>query len=301
MNLHECLLCPRRCRIPEGGTGFCRARGVRDGRVVPLHYGRIASLALDPIEKKPIACWHPGATVLSVGTYGCNLDCVFCQNASISRDFPVEEPEAARAVSPEALAEMARSLVPRGNLGLAYTYSEPLVSYEFVRDCARLIRKEGLKNVLVSNGYLCPEPFDALLPLIDAANLDVKAFSEDYYRTICGAPPPCGQERAGEPTHAGCSAPGALAAVMRNVESAVRRGVHVEVTYLVLDGENDDDASVLGVARWLADLDRGIPLHLSRSFPRRFDAERRPTPPETLYRLAEQARRCLDEVRVGNI
>jgi pyruvate formate lyase activating enzyme len=268
---------------------------------VPLHYGRIASLALDPIEKKPIARWNPGATILSVGTYGCNLDCAFCQNASISRDFPASEPQDARAATPAELAAMARSLVPRGNLGLAYTYNEPLVNYEFVRDAARQVRKEGLRNVLVSNAYLCPDPFDALMPLIDAANFDVKGFTEDYYRDLCGAPPPCPRAEDCGSGSAPCGVRGALADVMRNVESAVRKGVHVEVTYLVLDGANDDDASVLCVAEWLAGIRRDIPLHLARSFPRRFDLDRPPTPAETLRRLAAQARRHLDAVLLGNI
>lgn len=283
MNLHECPLCPRRCAIPEGGAGFCRARGVRDGRVVPLFPGRISSLALDPIEKKPLARFHPGSTVLSAGFWGCNLDCRFCQNASIARDFAPEEPAASREATPEELAAAALSLVPRRNLGLAYTYSEPLVHYEFVRDCARAVRTAGLKNVLVTNGYLSPDPFDALLPLIDAANVDVKGFTEEYYAGLCGG------------------APGTLACVMRNVESAVRKGVHVEVTYLVLDGANDDDGTAYGIARWLADLRRDIPLHVARSFPRRYDLDRAPTPEATLRRLAAQARRCLDEVLVGNI
>ncbi len=300
MNLRTCPLCPRRCPIPEGGTGFCRARGVRDGQVVPLHYGRLSSLALDPIEKKPLAHFHPGSTILSVGTYGCNLDCVFCQNASISRDFEPQEPDAARSATPAELAGLAREMVPRANLGLAYTYNEPLVNYEFVRDAAREIRKAGLLNVLVSNAYLCPEPFDALLPLVDAANFDVKSFSEGYYRDLCGAPDLLGPGDAPEPA-AGCAGRGALACVMRNVESAVRHGVHVEVTYLVLDGANDDDAQVREAAKWLASLGRGIPLHITRSFPRRFDQDRSPTPAETLLRLAAEARNLLDEVHVGNI
>jgi pyruvate formate lyase activating enzyme len=300
VNLQACTLCPRRCAMPEGGTGFCRARGVRDGKVVLLHYGRISSISLDPIEKKPLAHYHPGATILSVGTYGCNLDCSFCQNASISRDFPPEEPERSRTVAPDELVALALKSVPQGNLGLAYTYSEPLVSYEFVRDTARAIRKAGLRNVVVTNGYLCPEPFDALLPLIDAANIDVKSFSETFYRDLCGAPVP-GTRAAAVAAPEGCSSRGALACVMRNVESAVRGGVHVEVTYLVLDGENDGDEQVHQVALWLSGIRRDIPLHITRSFPRRFDFDRRPTPIATLWRLEEQARRCLDEVHVGNI
>jgi len=299
MNLQTCPLCPRRCAIPEGGTGFCRARGVRDGKVVPLHYGRISSLALDPIEKKPLARFHPGSTVLSVGSFGCNLDCTFCQNASIARDFLPQEPEGARTATPQELAGIARRLVPQGNVGLAFTYNEPLVGFEFVRDCAREVRKAGLLNVLVSNGYLCPDPFDALLPLLDAANLDVKSFSEAYYHGLCGAPAP-GALGSAVPAANGCGK-GALASVMRNVESAVRHGVHVEVTYLVLDGANDDAAQVREAAEWLASLGRGIPLHITRSFPRRFDLERAPTPAETLRRLAGVARAVLDEVHVGNI
>lgn len=304
MNLHDCVLCPRRCSIPEGGTGFCRARGVHNGKVVPLHYGRVSSLALDPIEKKPLAHFHPGSTILSVGTFGCNLDCSFCQNASISRDFRPRDALEARTSTPQELVDTAISLVPRGNLGLAYTYNEPLVNYEFVRDTARAVHTAGLLNVLVTNAYLCPDPFDALLPLIDAANIDVKSFSESFYKDLCGAPPPCvhGVGAGREASHrADCDGSGALACVMRNLESAVRHGVHVEATYLVLDGANDDDESVHQLGRWLAGIRRSIPLHLTRSFPRRFDVDRTPTPAATLHRLAEQARRSLDEVHVGNI
>ena len=299
MKLFECRLCPHRCRIPEGGTGFCRVRGVREGHVAPLYYGRIASLALDPIEKKPLSHYHPGSTILSVGTFGCNLDCVFCQNASISRDFLPQDPLQARTATPEQLVSAALSLVPKGNLGLAYTYSEPLVNYEFVRDTARAIHKAGLRNVLVTNGYLCPDPFDALLPLIDAANIDVKSFTEDFYSEVCRAAPAgpaCASSEEG-----GSACAGALACVMRNLESAVRHGVHVEATYLVLDGRNDEEEPVYRLAQWLSGIRRDLPLHITRCFPRRFDLERIPTPVDTLERLAAQARRCLDEVSVGNI
>ena len=304
MNLHECPLCPRRCSMPEGGTGFCRARGVRDGRVVPLHYGRISSIALDPVEKKPLAHFHPGSTVLSVGAFGCNLDCRFCQNAAISRDFRPREALEARTATPQELVDMAVSMVSKDNLGLAYTYNEPLVNYEFVRDTARAIHTAGLLNVLVTNAYLCPDPFDALLPLIDAANIDVKSFSEGFYQDLCAAPPPCVHEAGAdrEPLHrADCSGSGALACVMRNLESAVRHGVHVEATYLVLDEANDEDEAVYRLGKWLAGIRRSIPLHITRSFPRRFDLERAPTPVTTLHRLADAARRSLDEVHVGNI
>ena len=175
----KCDICFHHCELDEGRTGLCRARANRGGQIVPLNYGRLTSLALDPIEKKPLRRFHPGGLVLSLRSFGCNLRCPFCQNAEISMagaEFP------ARDYSPEALVQLALALRPRGNLGLAYTYNEPLVGYEFVRDCAALVREAGMFNVLVTNGTIEEAPWRALLPLIDAVNIDLKGFTEARYR-----------------------------------------------------------------------------------------------------------------------
>ena len=165
-----CKTCPRHCRLAEGAIGFCRARRAEGGRVVAANYGQISSLALDPIEKKPIAFFHPGSNILSIGSYGCNLRCPFCQNDGISQHGVDEVP--CRTVTPVELADLAARLKDdQGNIGLAYTYNEPLVGWEFVRDCAKEIRARGMFNVLVSNGCASEEVVSELAPLIDAANI----------------------------------------------------------------------------------------------------------------------------------
>ena len=174
----RCELCFHRCALEEGQRGICRARVCRGGRILCENYGCITSLALDPIEKKPLRHFFPGSWILSAGSYVCNLRCPFCQNDSISMSDGGGL--AVQRAAPEILADQAAELVSRGNIGLAYTYNEPLVGYEFVRDCAGLVRERGMKNVLVTNGTLLQEPLKKLLPLIDAMNVDLKGFSEGY-------------------------------------------------------------------------------------------------------------------------
>lgn len=270
-----CGLCFHRCVLGEGQTGLCRARANRGGVVVPLNYGKAVSLALDPIEKKPLRRFHPGSLVLSVGSFGCNLRCPFCQNHAISMsgagELRTEE------LFPEALAALAEELKPRGNLGAAYTYNEPLVGYEYVRDCAETVRARGMYNVLVTNGTVEEAPWRALLPRIDAANIDLKGFTRAWY------------ERLG----------GDLETVKRNIAIAAEY-CHVEVTTLLIPGENDGADEIRALARWLADVSPDIPLHLTRFFPRYRMTDRPPTPTETVYCLAEAARETLKYVYTGN-
>ena len=270
-----CQLCFHHCNLSEGQTGFCRARACRDGAVVPLNYGKITSLALDPIEKKPLRRFHPGRLILSVGSFGCNLSCPFCQNHEISMcgEGEIETVE----LSPEALADRAMELRPLGNIGLAYTYNEPLVGYEYVRDCAALVRERGMVNVLVTNGTIEETPWRSLLPLIDAVNIDLKGFTPEWYAKIGGD----------------------LETVKRSITIAAEY-CHVEVTTLLVSGENDSVEDVRALAQWLASVDREIPLHLSRFFPRYLMADRPPTPVERVYRLADAAREYLSFVFTGN-
>lgn len=270
-----CPLCFRHCSLNEGQTGFCRARGNRGGTVVPLNYGKITGIALDPIEKKPLMRFHPGSRVLSVGSFGCNLRCPFCQNHDISMAGPGEN--RVIELSPEELARKAEELIPAGNIGLAYTYNEPLVGYEYVRDCARLVRARGMANVLVTNGTAEEAPWKELLPLMDAVNIDLKAFTEEGYRRLGGE----------------------LKSVKRSIALAAK-ACHLEVTALIVPGMNDGEAELRALAGWLAGLDRDIPLHLSRFFPRYRMTGRPPTPVKTLYRLADAARESLNYVCVGN-
>lgn len=270
----KCDICFHHCELDEGRTGLCRARANRGGQIVPLNYGRLTSLALDPIEKKPLRRFHPGGLVLSLGSFGCNLRCPFCQNAEISTagaEFP------ARDYSPEALVQLALALRPRGNLGLAYTYNEPLVGYEFVRDCAAMVREAGMFNVLVTNGTIEEAPWRALLPLIDAVNIDLKGFTEAWYRRLGGD----------------------LETVKRSIALAAE-ACHLEVTTLVVPGCNDGEDELRALSGWLASLSPDIPLHISRFFPRHRMNDLPPTPVDTVYRLAAVARERLRYVYTGN-
>ena len=271
----RCELCFHHCVLDEGQTGFCRARACQAGKIVCLNYGKLTSLALDPVEKKPLRRFHPGSLILSVGSFGCNLRCPFCQNHEISmaEDSGIQAVE----VSPEQLAAKAAELVPHGNIGVAYTYNEPLIGYEYVRDCAALVHEQGMVNVLVTNGTVEVEPWRALLPLIDAANIDLKGFTPAWYRRLGGD----------------------LETVKRSIALAAER-CHVEVTTLLIPGENDSEEEIRELARWLASINSEIPLHLSRFFPRYRMLDSPPTPVEQVYRLAEAAQEYLSHVYTGN-
>ena len=272
-----CPICPHGCSLTEGQHGICRARSARGGAVIDENYGRITSLALDPIEKKPLARFMPGATILSIGSYGCNMNCAFCQNASIAQACAADV--AWQFMEPDTIADTAAAFAARGNVGVAYTYNEPLVGFEFVRDCSQAVHDRGLVNVLVSNGQVNPDPLAELLPLIDAANIDLKAFTEEGYRALGGD----------------------LATTLHTIEAfAQNPTTHLEVTMLIVPGLNDSPDEVRDATAWLASLDRTIPLHITRFFPcyRMLDAE--PTPLETLHSLADVARESLDFVYLGN-
>ena len=273
-----CEICPRHCRLAEGARGFCRARRAENGRVVCANYGRVTALSLDPIEKKPFAFFHPGRRVLSIGSYGCNLRCPFCQNAMIAQPGD-EEPET-DSVTPAHIARIAKRLQTRlaGNIGLAYTYNEPLVGWEFVRDCAREIHARGLANVLVSNGCAETSVISELAPLIDAANIDLKGPSQAYYDWVGGD----------------------FGAVCRTIETLHAAGCHVEATTLVVPGRNDAEADIDALAAFLASVSPDIPLHVTRFFPRHRMSDAAPTPVATVRRLAAVARRRLRRVCVGN-
>ena len=268
----RCLLCPNRCLIPDGGTGRCMARRCEAGRLVTLSYGNTVTLACDPIEKKPLYHFLPGSMILSVGPNGCTLACDHCQNWHISR-----EPAPVRYIEPLKLVELAGR---DGSIGAAFTYTEPLVWYEYLLDTAPLLRRAGLKSVLVTNGYLEREPAQRIAPLIDACNVDLKAFEDRFYRTYCG---------------------GRIEPVKSFIETTAAAGVHVEVTCLVIPGLNDTPAEIGRMARWLAGVSPLIPLHLSRFFPHHRMNDRPPTPQKTLAAAHAAAREFLDYVYVGNI
>lgn len=270
-----CGVCMHRCSLEPGQKGFCRARINDGGRIVCENYGRIASMALDPIEKKPLRRFRPGSLILSVGSYGCNLSCPFCQNHEIS--MADRQSVESAAISPQDLADEALRWKERGNAGVAFTYNEPLVGWEFVRDTAVLVKEYGMDNVLVTNGCAALPVLEELLPFTDAMNIDLKGFDEAYYRRLGGS--------------------------LDTVKSFIARaaaGCHVELTTLIVPGENDDPAMMEEEAKWIASVDPGIPLHVTRFFPRYRMQERTPADVESVYRLAEAAGRYLDYVYVGN-
>jgi pyruvate formate lyase activating enzyme len=271
----ECEICPHHCKIEEGHAGLCKGRINRDGKIISGNYGKLTAVSLDPIEKKPLYHFYPGSRILSVGSYGCNLNCPFCQNCDISMvgDGEIETQEA----TCEELVLKAMELRGRGNIGIAYTYNEPLIGYEFVYDCAAAAKQKELKNVVVTNGYICEEPLKKLLPVIDAFNIDLKGFTEEYYHKLRGD----------------------LATVKRSIEIAAAES-HVEVTTLIVPGENDTEEEMEALSGWLAKISPDIPLHISRFFPRWHMQDREATPVNKVYRLAEIARGNLKYVHEGN-
>lgn len=266
-----CRLCPQNCNLHAGKIGICMGKQNIDGCLYAINYGKIAALAFDPIEKKPLFHFKPGTWILSVGPNGCNMGCRNCQNWGISQVEACTE-----TMTPSELADLA---VQQKSVGLAYTYAEPLIWYEYIRDCAVEIRKRGLVNVIVSNGYLNEEPLRQLAPLIDAANIDVKALDDTFYRRVCKA---------------------RLAAVLRTVEILHESDVVVEVTNLVIPTLNDSDDDFRKLVGWLAGIDDRIPLHFSRYFPQ-YQMDLPATPPEALLRAYELARERLKYVYLGNI
>lgn len=274
-----CKVCFRHCDIEEGALGACKARTCLDGVVVAANYGRVTALALDPIEKKPLARFCPGSKILSYGSYGCNLFCPFCQNYDISRTDGSEF-EAEDKLTPEALADIAYKFRNRGNIGVAYTYNEPMVSYEFVRDAAKLVKAKGMKNVLVTNGTAELPVLEEILPFIDAMNVDIKSMSEKTYKDVLK---------------------GDLATTKAFIERAVK-DCHVELTMLIVTDMNDSEEEMRELVDWIAGLKGGkeISLHISRFFPRYKMTDRPATDIGKIYKLAEIAGDRLKYVYTGN-
>lgn len=287
MSKARCEVCFRHCEIPEGGIGFCGGRRCENGEVLPDNYGRITSLALDPIEKKPLRRFFPGSAILSVGSYGCNLRCPFCQNYEISWSKEAFRMRGrAESISPEELVEIAEQSKQQGNIGIAFTYNEPLIGYEFVLDTAKMIRERGMKNVLVTNGTAELSVLEKIGPYIDAMNIDLKGFTDHYYENVLM---------------------GSRKVVMDFIKRAVQL-CHVELTTLVVPGENDTAEEMREMCAFIRSLTDGegkrigeeIPLHVSRFFPRFHMTDRGATPVRKVYQLAETAREQLRYVYTGN-
>ncbi|MEI6578230.1 MAG: AmmeMemoRadiSam system radical SAM enzyme [Eubacteriales bacterium] len=271
----KCEICPHNCVLNEGKIGICKARKNSGGIIICVNYGKVTSIALDPIEKKPLYRFYPGSKILSIGSYGCNLRCPFCQNSDIAmvNGDQIET----KYVEPVIIIEKALELMPQGNIGIAYTYNEPLVGYEYVLDCSKLARKQNLKNVVVTNGTICERPLTELLPFIDAMNIDLKGFSNRFYKMIDGD----------------------FETVKQTIKLAETK-CHVEITTLIVPGENDSEVEIDELAQWLSSVNSNIPLHITRFFPRWKMTDRDATSVETIFELANIARRYLKYVYEGN-
>ena len=283
----RCGVCFRHCEIPEGGRGFCGARTCVNGTVYAGNYGKITGFALDPIEKKPLRRFRPGSRILSVGSCGCNLRCPFCQNHEISWSAEAMAlAEKVDEISPEELVAAALRARDRGSIGIAFTYNEPLVGWEFVRDTARLSHEAGLLNVLVTNGTAELSVLEAIGPYIDAMNIDLKGFTARYYSAVLG---------------------GNLETVKTFIARAVQIS-HVELTTLIVPGENDTEEEMREISGWISALTDAegqvigheIPLHVSRFFPRFRMTDRPATDVRLVYSLADTAREKLKYVYTGN-
>lgn len=266
----RCALCPHRCSIAQGKVGICGVRGNRGGTLFASTYGKVAAVAVDPVEKKPLFHFHPGARILSIGSVGCNFRCEFCQNYHlVLRQVPVE---------PVRIEDLLRTAQREKSIGIAYTYNEPFIQFEFILECSKAFRTAGMKNVLVTNGYVNPEPLAELLPFVDAMNIDLKSMDPDFYRKICG---------------------GNLEPVLSTIRTAAK-ATHVELTTLLYTGHNDAEEQVRKAVEFIAETDREIPLHISRYFPQ----HRAAAPPTPVNRLAAAyriARERLPYVYVGNM
>lgn len=264
------------CNLNEGQVGRCHARKNIQGENVCINYGKITSIALDPIEKKPLKCFFPKSKILSIGSFGCNLSCPFCQNYKIATAF--EDTIETKNMTPLELTSLAQELVPQGNIGMAYTYNEPMIGFEFIKDVANEIKKVGLKNVVVTNGSVLKETLEYVLPYIDAFNIDLKGFTSQYYKKL-----------------------GGNLDVVKEFISIACKHAHVELTTLIVPEENDSEKEMDELSSWVAKINLNVPLHISRFFPHKNMLDKPPTSINTLEKLAKIAKNNLTTVFIGNV
>ncbi len=273
----RCTLCPFDCIINNGKSGICKVRKNKDGILYSLNYEKLSAVHIDPIEKKPLYHFYPGKNILSLGSLGCNLKCNYCQNSHISQ-FNPEKEYSVNNLSSEIIIKEAERI--RNNIGIAYTYNEPVVWYEYMLETAIKAKKHHLKNIVVSNGFINPEPLAELLPYIDAFNIDLKAFTEDFYT---------------EQTKS------SLQPVLNTVKTIAAAEKHIEITNLIIPGLNDDSNTFKKMIKELVKINgRNTILHLSRYFPA-YKSEIHQTPKDTLLNLYNYAKKHLNFVYLGNI
>lgn len=267
----RCTLCPHFCVLKPGQAGLCKVRNNDHGVMYSLNYGRIASISMDPIEKKPLYHFHPGQQILSVGSWGCNFRCPWCQNWEIAQEKPTTQ-----NVYADRLIDIA---INRESDGIAFTYNEPLVWFEFILDSTRMANANGLYNVLVTNGFVNEEPFQLLLQTVNAMNIDLKGFDPKWHKKRCG---------------------GDVEVVKQNILRAHQEDVHIEITTLIIPGENDDERTLRQQFEWLASISQDIPLHLSRYYPA-YQFQKPATDASLMLNLHKIAREYLHHVYLGNL
>ena len=273
----SCILCPWNCKLKPGQTGNCKVRVNENGKLLTTVYNRVAALGVDPIEKKPLYHFHPGKNILSIGEVGCNLHCNFCQNHRISQCY-ASNFSGFQKITPKKIITEAQKTW--NNIGIAYTYNEPFTFYEYMFDTAKLAHKNGLKNVVVSNGYVNPEPLLEILSYVDAFNIDLKAFSDSFYKN---------------------QTKGKLEPVLETLKIIAESNTHVEITNLIIPELNDKEKEFEEMVKWIKiELGESVPLHLSRYFPQ-FKSSFPQTPLNTLERFYEIAKQHLHHVFLGNV
>src|SRR3989344_3123546 len=276
-NIVQCILCPHFCTIKQGERGKCGARENKNGKLYCIVYGKPCSLALDPIEKKPLYHFHPGSMTFTIATVGCNLSCKHCQNWQISQaeieDAPSEE------IPAKKIIKMAREA---GSNIISFSYTEPTIFYEYMLDIAKLAKKECMKCVMVTNGFINPEPLKKLLPYIDAFNIDLKSINDKFYKDICGA---------------------MVQPILEAIKLVHKSGKHLELTNLIIPSLNDSDKDIKELVRWIIkNLDKNVPLHFSAFYPCYKLTNLRATPPEKVIHAAEAAKGMgMKNVHTGNI
>jgi pyruvate formate lyase activating enzyme len=274
----QCFLCPHHCRIADGNTGICGVRTNRNGLLYSDVWGRPIAASADPVEKKPLFHFHPGSDIFSVATVGCNFRCLHCQNADISQ-MPADKGKIGGGhIPPE---EIVRQAFETGCKSMAYTYTEPTVFYEYALDIARAARERGMKNVFVTNGFIEEEPLKEVAPYLDAANIDLKSFSDDFYRRVCGA---------------------RLEPVLKSIALYRELGIWIEITTLLIPGLNDSDRELRQIARFIGNLGPEVPWHISRFYPTYRMTDRDGTSLETIRRAGEIGRDAgLYYIYYGNV
>ena len=273
----QCILCPHECIIQEGKTGICGVRANINGKIENIISGIISGYAVDPIEKKPLYHFYPSKNILSVGSFGCNLKCNFCQNWQISQDVNIDNISGITKTPEEIVAEALK--IPN-NIGIAYTYNEPTIWFEFMHQTASLAKSKDLKNVMVSNGFINPEPLELLIGVIDAFNIDLKGFSEDFYHEMTRSK---------------------LSPILKTLKIINNYNKHLELTFLAIPRKNDNLELFAEMINWIYnELNENTVLHISRYFPR-YKQTLPPTPENTLIEMYNIAKEKLNYVYLGNI